>query len=160
MAKELVSKKVLIRGREVTFTFLSTKDAVVIVPRTKAGKVVLVRQIRPAVNEELLELPAGGIEKDEDPLQAARRELAEETGYVAADMRLISSFYPSPGITTERMYMYLAEVGEQSGQQLDDGEDIAVEEYTLEEAWELVKRGEIRDGKTVVGLSMLNLSRD
>ncbi|MDA8213042.1 MAG: NUDIX hydrolase [Clostridia bacterium] len=160
MAKEVVNKKMLIRGREVTFTFLSTKDAVVIVPRTKAGKIVLVRQIRPAVDEELLELPAGGIEKGEDPLQAAHRELAEETGYAAREIKLISSFYPSPGITTERMYMYLAEVGEQSGQQLDDGEDIAVEEYSPEEAWDLVKRGEIRDGKTIVGLSLLRSSRD
>lgn len=160
MAKELVNKQVLIRDREITITYLSTKDAVVIIPRTKDGKIVLVRQIRPAVAEELLELPAGGIEKGEDPFQAAQRELAEETGYAAKDIKLVSSFYPSPGITSERMYMYLAEVEEQKDQNLDDGEDIAVEEYSLEQAWDLVNRGEIRDGKTIIGLSLLRLSFD
>ncbi|MHB1167172.1 MAG: NUDIX hydrolase [Carboxydocellales bacterium] len=158
MVRELVNKKITIRDREINFTFLSTKDAVVIVPRTKDNKIVLVRQIRPAIGEELLELPAGGIEKGEEALPAARRELAEETGYVAREIKLVSTFYPSPGITSEKMYLYLAEVEEQASQQLDDGEDITVEEYTLEQAWELVTHGEIKDGKTIIGLSLLRLS--
>ncbi|MFZ3171265.1 MAG: NUDIX hydrolase [Carboxydocellales bacterium] len=158
MVRELVNKKITIRDREINFTFLSTKDAVVIVPRTQDNKIVLVRQIRPAIGEELLELPAGGIEKGEQALPAARRELAEETGYVAREIKLISTFYPSPGITSEKMYLYLAEVEEQASQQLDNGEDITVEEYTLEQAWELVTHGVIKDGKTIIGLSLLRLS--
>lgn len=158
MVRELVNKKITIKDREINITFLSTKDAVVIVPRTKNNKIVLVRQIRPAVGEELLELPAGGIEKGEQALTAARRELAEETGYVAREIKLVSTYYPSPGITSEKMYLYLAEVEEQASQQLDDGEDISVEEYTLEQAWELVTNGEIKDGKTIIGLSLLRLS--
>lgn len=157
MARELASKVVNIRGKDITFTFLSTKDAVVILPVTEQGKVVLVRQIRPAVDEVLLELPAGGIENGEDPLKAAHRELAEETGYAARSLELTWQFYPSPGVSNEKMYLYHAVVNEKADQFLDDGEDIAVEEYTPEEAWNLVLTGEIRDAKTILGLARLQL---
>ncbi len=157
MTRELRQKKVVIRDKEITFTFLNTKNAVVIAPYTKEGKIILVRQIRPAVDEILLELPAGGIETGEEPLLAAKRELAEETGYQAKSIEMVSAFYASPGITNEKLFLYIAEVNGQSEQQLDDGEEIEIEEYTLTEAWSLVEKGEIRDGKTIVGLSLLRL---
>lgn len=155
MARELVKKTVRIKDKDITFTFLSTKNAVVILPLKEDGKVVLVRQIRPAVDEWLLEIPAGGVEKGEEFLEAAKRELAEETGYEAREIKLLVEFYPSPGITTEKMYLYQALVGEQTTQSLDDGEDIMVEEYLPEQAWKMVETGEIRDGKTILGLSLL-----
>ncbi|HEX3032672.1 MAG TPA: NUDIX hydrolase [Bacillota bacterium] len=158
MARELVQKPVKIREKTITFTFLSTKDAVVVLPIKPDGRVILVKQIRPAVDEWLLELPAGGIEKGEDPLAAAMRELTEETGYEADDMQQMVSFFPSPGTSTEKMYLFSARVSSQKEQHLDEGEDIQVEEYSLSEAWDLVKSGAIKDGKTILGLSLLQQS--
>ncbi|HEX3031164.1 MAG TPA: NUDIX hydrolase [Bacillota bacterium] len=155
MARELVNKTVRIKDKDITFTYLATKNAVVILPLKEDGRVVMVRQIRPSVDEWLLELPAGGVEEGEELNSAARRELEEETGYKSGDLKLLAEFYPSPGITTEKMYLYQTVVREQSSQSLDDGEDIEVEEYSPEEAWKLVQSGEIRDGKTILGLSIL-----
>ncbi|MHB8171660.1 MAG: NUDIX hydrolase [Thermincolia bacterium] len=154
MVKELITKPVEVKGKVIIFKFLSSKDAVVVLPVLTDGRVVLIKQFRHAVDTELLELPAGGIEKGEEPMAAAHRELREETGYWADTMEELVNFFPSPGITTERMYLYLARVSRQEEQDLDDGEEIEVFYFTLEEALKMVETGEIRDGKTIVGLLM------
>lgn len=121
-----------------------------------APEIALVSQQRPAVNKELLELPAGLVEPKEraHPERAAARELREEIGYDAGELRLLASEYSSPGFTTELISIYAASGLKESpgGQQLDPGEQITVHWIALDEAVERVRRGEIQDGKTIIGI--------
>ena len=116
-------------------------------------QVVLVRQYRYPVRESLWELPAGMIEKGEDPALTAARELQEETGYLAGRMRFLWSFYSSPGFCSERIHLFCAEDLSPGEQLQEDFEDIEVRVWSLEEAWALVERDELRDAKTQIGLA-------
>ena len=126
--------------------------AVTILPRFDDGRVLLIRNNRPAVGEILLELPAGTLEPGEDPLATAHRELAEETGFRAESVSLIHSFWMSPGILCERMHLFLAD-GLRAGEtNLDAGELIEPIIVSWHEALLLIKEGQIQDAKTLVGL--------
>lgn len=116
------------------------------------GKVVLVRQFRYAYGEELLEIPAGKLNAGEDPLVAAKRELEEETGLVAKRLEHLYTLYPTPGYTNEKIYIYRAFDVERGEQHLDEGELLNVVFLPLDEAIAMVRRGEIRDAKTIVAL--------
>ena len=119
------------------------------------GMVTLVRQHRPAVDELTLEIPAGKIEHPgEDPLACARRELREEAGLSAAHWRLLTAMRPTPGFCDERITLYLATGLSQGEARPDDGEFVRVERMPLREAVGRVLGGELRDGKTALGLLM------
>jgi len=124
-------------------------NAVVILPMLDADTVVLIRNERFAVGETLLELPAGTLEQGEDPLLAAGRELAEETGYTSSKISKLITFYPTPGFCTESMTAYLAEDLTPGPQSLDETERITVEATPFDEAIKMVKDGHIVDGKTI-----------
>jgi ADP-ribose pyrophosphatase len=126
--------------------------AVVVLPLLPDGRICLLRNYRVAVRETLVELPAGTLEPDEDPAETARRELAEETGYRAGRIEHLLTFWMSPGILDERMHLYLAEDLEPGPTALEAGEDIQPLLCTSDEAMEMVRRGEIRDAKTLTGL--------
>lgn len=117
------------------------------------GTIVLVRQHRHAVDQDLWELPAGMIERGEDPLETARRELIEETGYRAESVRYLWSIYPTPGFCAERIYFYVAEgltVGDAAP---DDDEHFEIRTWSVDDAWALVERDELRDAKTQIALA-------
>lgn len=116
------------------------------------GAVLLVRQYRYAYGESLYELPAGKLEKGEDPMIAAARELEEETGIKAARLELLFVNYPTPGYTNEKIYIYRAYGGENVEPHLDRGEFLDVEYVPLKKAKEMLKNGEIKDGKTMIAL--------
>ena len=116
------------------------------------GKVLLVRQYRYAYGESLYEIPAGKLEKGENPKQAALRELEEETGIKAEGAELLFVMYPSPGYTDEKIYIYRAYEGAKVATHLDEGEFLDVEYIPLEKAKEMLKTGEIKDGKTIIAL--------
>jgi ADP-ribose pyrophosphatase len=100
----------------------------------------------------LLEIPAGTLEPDEPPEKTAPRELKEETGYSAQRWESLGRFFPSPGVLSEEMYLFLArDLAEGTSAEMDD-EDIEVEKIPLHEALEMVARGEIADAKSIVGL--------
>ncbi len=122
-------------------------------------KILFVRQYRYAYGEAVLELPAGKIDKGEDPLLAAKRELEEETGIKAARLELLYEIYPSPGYTNERIYLYRAFGGEQAQAHLDEGEFLEVERLSVEEIKAALKAGEIKDAKTIIGLQAYLLSK-
>jgi len=126
--------------------------AVVILPLFDDGRVCLVRNYRVAVDEALLELPAGTLEAGEDPAETARRELAEETGYRAGKIELIHTFYMSPGILDEKMYLYLATSLTPGPMSLESGEDLQPLLLSRAEALAMAKDGRIHDAKTLVGL--------
>ena len=127
-------------------------DAVVIVPVMDDGRVVLIRNARPAVGASLLELPAGTLEPGEDPAACAGRELTEETGYAAAQIAPLTTFFTSPGFCTERMHAYLATGLTHQGQSLDETEHIEVEPTPLTSALGQVRQGAIEDAKTIAAL--------
>ena len=126
--------------------------AAAVVAVDEQGQILLVRQLRPAVDQVLLELPAGILDPGEDPLTCARRELEEETGYTADRLEPLVRFYPSPGFCTELLHVYVADGLRECRGQPDEDEELELVRMPLAEAMDLVRRGEITDSKTVVGL--------
>jgi len=129
--------------------------SVVVLPHLPDGRIVLVRQFRYATGKSLWELVAGGIESGETPAQAARRELLEETGYRARSVKLLFSFYSSPGFLSERMHLVEASGLVASKAQPEDDERIEVGQFTLVQIRDKIQSKKIEDGKTLVGLLWL-----
>jgi len=128
--------------------------AVVILPVLDRDRLVMIRNFRYSVEEELWELPAGTAEPGEPAIETARRELEEETGYRAERMTPLAEFYASPGVMTEMMRAFVAEGLTQVEQRLEPDERIKVEVVTVARAREMLTRGELRDGKTMAVLGM------
>ncbi len=126
--------------------------AAVILPILDDERICLIENYRIAVDETLIELPAGTLEPGEDPLQTARRELAEETGYRARSIRQLAVFYSSPGILDERMHLYAANGLEPGATALEPGEKIRPILKTWPETLDMIRQGLIKDAKTLVGL--------
>lgn len=139
----------------ITREVVEHNGGVVIACQPAPGKVLLISQYRYPIDEELFELPAGRVEKGEDRLAAAKRELTEETGYFARDWSLLSHMYSAPGFCTELLSFYQATDLEWRGKNLDEDEETDVREVELEEAWLWVRQGKIRDAKTVAGVGLL-----
>ena len=116
------------------------------------GQVLLVRQHRPAVGAHLLELPAGLVDPGEQPIDSARRELAEETGFLAEHLEPLVRFYTSPGFSTELIHIFVAADLRESTPEHDEEEEIELVRMPLEAAIQQVLEGEISDAKTVAGL--------
>jgi ADP-ribose pyrophosphatase len=133
--------------------------AVVILPLLDDGRICFVRNYRVAVDQTLIELPAGTLEPGEDPAETARRELAEETGYRAGRIEHLLTFCMSPGILDERMHLYLATDLQPGPMALEAGEDIQPLLCTWDESLAMVRCGEIRDAKTLVGLMHYRMFR-
>lgn len=136
------------------YQWVDHPGAVVILPLLEPDKVVMIRNTRIAVHDELWELPAGTLEPDEAPINTASRELEEETGFRAQKITPfpLPSFYPSPGINNELMYPYIATDLKAGPQKLDHGEQIRVEILPFSEILSMIKDGLIRDSKTLVTL--------
>ncbi|HWG74363.1 MAG TPA: NUDIX hydrolase [Acidimicrobiales bacterium] len=131
--------------------------AVVVVPLHDDGRVTVVRQYRAAIDAELLEIPAGKRDVDgEEPEVTARRELAEEVGLVAGRMELMARFYNSPGFSDELTYIYLARDLEAVANDVQGFEEqhMTVSSVDLADVADLVRKGEIIDAKTIIGLSL------
>ncbi|MBN1395464.1 MAG: NUDIX hydrolase [Pirellulales bacterium] len=139
-------------GKEHVRQVVRHPGAVVVLPLLDDGRVCLVRNYRAAVDESLIELPAGTLEPNEPPEDTARRELAEETGYRAGRIERLLIFYMSPGILDERMHLFLADRLRPGPTALEAGEDIQTLLFTWDETMQMVRRGEIRDSKTLVSL--------
>jgi ADP-ribose pyrophosphatase len=134
--------------------------AVVVLPILGGERIVMIRQLRHAVDAELWELPAGTREPGESPLVTARRELIEETGYRAGAIEPFAEFYTSPGVMTERMHAFIATDLSEVGQRLEGHETIEVEVVRVADARDMVRRGEIHDGKTLAVLGMYLVRTD
>jgi ADP-ribose diphosphatase len=144
-------------GREVTVAVVRHAKSVVLLPVPEKGHVILIRQYRYPVNRWLWELPAGSVDPGEQPEAAARRECHEEIGKVPDTIVRLASLHPTPGYCDEEMLFFrvssLTEPTEAAA--LDEDEDIEPRVFTIAEAREMVRRGEITDMKTVAGLAML-----
>ena len=124
----------------------------------EAGKVLLVRQFRYAYGEELWEIPAGKLEKGEDPRLAAARELEEETGQSAGRLELWFVLYPTPGYTNEKIYIYRAYGAHAGHVHPDEDEFLTAAFYPVSDVLAMIERGEIRDAKTIIAVQSLRLS--
>jgi len=132
---------------------------VAIVAITDDNKMVMVKQFRKAAEKVMLEVPAGKHEKGEDTLKTAVRELKEETGYTASEIKLLTKFYASVGYTEEVLYLYLC-TGLTSGEtEFDEHEAIEIVEYKLDDLYDMVMSGEIEDAKTIVAILMAKIHR-
>ncbi|HCM90035.1 MULTISPECIES: NUDIX hydrolase [Vagococcus] len=129
--------------------------AVAIIAITPENKMILVKQYRKAVEKSILEIPAGKIEKNETiPMETAKRELEEETGYQASEMKQVAKFISSPGFSNEWLYLYEAKdlVKVDNPLPQDDDEFLELMELTLDEAKEKIITGEICDAKTLYAI--------
>src|SRR5947199_2547907 len=139
-------------GKTKTREIVRHPGACVIVPLLDDGRVCLIRNWRVAVNQTLIELPAGTLEPPEPPQKTAERELIEETGYRAKKIEFLHAFFLSPGILDEKMHLYVA-TGLTEGQTArEEGEEIENWLVPWDEAIAMIFRGEIKDAKTIVGL--------
>lgn len=144
-------------GREARWERVIHPGAVGMVPLLSDGTIVLVRQYRHAVGKVLLEIPAGKLEEGEPPEACARRELAEEVGYRAGEMVKLAEFYNSPGYSDEYFHLFLARELEEGQAEAEPDEFFQVETMHLEEAFDLISSGEVRDAKTVIGITLTKL---
>ena len=141
-------------GRETKREIVEHAGCTAIVALDSENNVLLVRQYRKAAERMLLEIPAGGIETGENPLEGARRELEEETGFSAKKWEELSFFYTSPGFTTEYMHLYLATDLKPAKRAPDDDENIELVRVPLKKTPELIVSREICDAKSIAGLLM------
>ncbi len=134
--------------REVLFH----PGAVCMVPVTASGSLLLVTQYRLAAGRRLLELPAGTLEKGEEPAECAARELQEEVGQAADSIEAMGGFFVAPGYTSEYIHLFIATGLRASVLEGDEDEDIEVVEVSLERALEYVADGTVCDAKSVIGI--------
>jgi ADP-ribose pyrophosphatase len=139
-------------GVESVREIVEHPGAVAVIALDEAGQVLLVKQYRHAVRAVTLEIPAGTLEPDEDPLVAAQRELREETGYRAGKLDRLGGIYTAPGFSTEYIHFYLATQLTADRLSMDEDEVIDVSRSPLAAAVDLIQTGKIDDGKTVGGL--------
>ncbi len=144
-------------GRTHSYDVVMHPGAVVVVPVIDDRRIVMIRNFRYTIERELWELPAGTAEPGEPPMETARRELAEETGYSAKLLTLLGEFYTSPGFTDELMRAFVATELTAVPRDLDENEKIEVEIVDLERARRMLVDGELRDGKTIATLGMFFL---
>ncbi len=161
MAEELLRAKRFTVWRETvplqdgtlhTREIVRHPGAVVILPLLDDGRVCLIRNYRIAARKHLIELPAGTMEPPEPPLETARRELIEETGYRCEKLELLHSFFLSPGILDERMHLYRATGLREGETARESGEEIENLVVPYDEALSMITSGEIEDAKTIIGL--------
>ncbi|MBE0415748.1 MAG: NUDIX hydrolase [Dehalococcoidia bacterium] len=154
-----VDRVVLPGGRETRREVVEHVDCVAIVAIDLEDNVILVRQFRSPAERVLLEIPAGGIEPGEEPLESALRELEEETGYIAGKMERLGGFYSSPGYSTEFLHLFLAtELRKGLGAPVED-EVIEVVPIPLRQIPGLILSGEVSDAKSIAGLFTVILGR-
>ena len=142
----------LLGSRKVVREVVEHPGSVAIVPMLSEKKVVLIKQYRYAVGHELFEIPAGTLEKREKPVECAKRELLEETGYRAQSLRRLGSVYLAPGYCDELIHIYLAESLEYVGRRAEEDERIRVITLSLEKALKEVLSRRFYDAKTLCGL--------
>ena len=142
-------------GSIIEYGVLESGGFAAVVPVTDEGRLVLVRQWRQPLGRFTLELPCGAVDAGEDPREAAERELREETGYRADELRSLNAVHTSTGRTTEICYLFQCRAGpEAAGSRPEPTEFIEVVELAFEEVVERISRGQITDAATVLGVQL------
>jgi len=170
MSEETIASQWIYRGRVVTLRVDTVRlpdgrvsqrevvvhtPAVAIVPVDDQGRILFVRQFRSPLQDDLLEIPAGGVEAGEEPAEAAQRELQEEIGYRAHQIERIAGCYTTPGFCDEFIHIYLARGLHPSTLPGDHDEAIEIVRLSLDEALAGIAAGQICDAKTLIGILYL-----
>jgi ADP-ribose pyrophosphatase len=139
-------------GVRTTREMITHPGSVVILPLLPDGRILLIQQYRYAAREYLWELVAGRMDPGENPRQAAARELIEETGYRAKRLRIFLEFFPTPGFLEEKMFLLLAEGLTPGKAEPEEDEKIISRAYSHEQLEEMIRKGKLRDAKTIAGI--------
>ena len=139
-------------GRTIDFEIVRHKPAAAVLAIDDRGRAILVHQFRHALGKEIWEVPAGILEDGEAPLACAKRELEEETGFVANEWTPLGTMLTAPGFCDEVIHLYLARELSSGSQNLDDNEVLNVHPIALSEVHEMAGRGDIEDGKSIAAL--------
>lgn len=148
------------KGSKLDAEIVRHPGSVVLLPMTKEGDLILVRQYRHAIGRRAWELPAGSLKPNEDPKQAAARECQEEIGLIPEQLDRLGGFFPTPGYCDEEMNFYKASGLRQPGgddkkAEQDEDEDIETRTFSVEQLRAMIQSNEIIDLKTVAGLTLL-----
>jgi ADP-ribose pyrophosphatase len=167
LKEEVISSKIIYEGKILKIKLDEVKlpngyvtvreivehpNAIALIPINNNGKLIMINQYRHSAQEVLLEIPAGTMEKNETPDECAKRELLEETGYEAKELKKLFSCYLAPGYSTELIHIFLAKNLVYKGQETEADEQIKVVELSFKEALEKIKKGEVKDAKTICSL--------
>lgn len=139
-------------GEETIREIVEHSQCIAVVAVDADHNVILEKQYREAIEEVLLEIPAGGIEKGETPAAAVRRELREETGLFPKKIKRLTGYYLAPGYSTEYLYLYLATDLVPRPLKAEDTDEIELVRVPVDDIPALLKSGKVRDGKSVAGL--------
>ena len=141
-------------GQSVDLEIIRHPGASAIVPMRDDGRVVMIHQYRYAAGGMIYEIPAGKLDRGEKPIDCGKRELAEETGLQATRWDHLTTIFTTPGFTDEQIHLYLARDLTSGTVAHDRDEFIEVVEYPMEEVIQMIRRGEIKDGKTICGIML------
>jgi ADP-ribose pyrophosphatase len=144
-------------GKQSTREIVKHPGAVAIIPMTANGELLLVRQFRKALEKVIYEIPAGKLEKGEDPRDCALRELEEETGYKTEVLEKVASFYTSPGFADELIHIYFTNSLVKGVEHLDEDEFLDLVSVPINAAKEMVTDGRIHDAKTIYAVQYLEI---
>lgn len=154
VVKLVVDNVILPNGEQSKREIVRHSGAVAVLAVTAEEKLVLVRQYRKALGKTTLEIPAGKLEAEEQPIDCAIRELEEETGYRANTLKPLYSFYTSPGFANEIIHLFEAEGLQKGEAHLDQDEFIELVEYSIEECFQAIEAEEICDAKTILAVHL------
>jgi ADP-ribose pyrophosphatase len=148
---KLNADRVSLSGGKTSFReYVSHQGAAAAIPFVSDDEIILIKQYRYAISDNLLEIPAGIIEKGENPEETIKRELIEETGYKANIVQYLGWFYPSVGYTDEKIYLFKA--GELQLTDNKRDEEIELEKVSFKKAISMIEDGKITDGKTIIAI--------
>ncbi|MFH1422933.1 MAG: NUDIX hydrolase [Planctomycetota bacterium] len=152
-----VFKDVIVQpNKETTIReIVSFADAAAVVPLTDKNEVILIEQFRYPTGGYIYEIPAGVIDGKEKPIRCAHREMEEEIGFVSKKLTFLGKIFTSPGVCTEKVYLFLAENLQDSTQQLEHGEDIKIKKISFNKAIQMIEKGKIIDAKTICALYLV-----
>jgi ADP-ribose pyrophosphatase len=140
------------RGSTHLFDIVDHRPAVTMIPLDGDRRICFIRQYRLPAGKELIELPAGVLEVNEEPMAGAQREIREEIGMSARNLKLIGEFFLAPGYSTERMYVFLADNLTPDPLPKDEDEIISLERISITEAYRMVRLNQIEDAKSISAL--------
>jgi ADP-ribose pyrophosphatase len=143
-------------GNTTCREIINHPGSVAIIPFIDKETVILIEQYRSTIEKVILEIPAGTIEPKETPKNCARRELLEETGYQARNLRKLLTSYTTPGYSNEQMHFYLATDLTFKGERPEEDEKIRIRKIKVDRVIRMISNGEIKDMKTICSISRLN----